>query len=353
MSVHDTILGHLIGWGLPRRHEDAATEGLAFLLQRHPEVRERFVGLLQAAQPELPEDLRFATQESFSAGRPDLCGRHGDAVRVFVENKFGAALTDNQPVSYLDRLAAEPAASLLVFIVPEWRRVYLWRELLERLKAAHVGHRELGAQLVEIAGRAHDQRLHILSWAAVFKALGAGAGDDARANLEQLVGVCRSADDSDSRPLLREELTDPQVPTRLIQYVNIVRGVLDKGAADAFRAVSRSNSSFWYALGQKIQFAGEKAPVAWLGVDLIRWRKYETGPLWLSFDWNWGQAKNVKDRLQAWASEQQRVLCDIDDGVMLSIQLLAGREQHAVIDDVIAQLRTIGALIRGGPAPTT
>ena len=91
--------------------------------------------------------------------------------------------------------------------------------------------------------------------------------------------------------------------------------------------------------------------VAWLGVDLIRWRKYETGPLWLTFDWNFGQAKHVKDRLQAWASEQQRVLCEIDDGVMLSLQLLAGREQHAVIDDLIAQLRTIGALLRGGPAP--
>ena len=54
---------------------------------------------------------------------------------------------------------------------------------------------------------------------------------------------------------------------------------------------------------------------------------------------------------RAWASEQQRVLCEIDDGVMLSLQLLAGREQHAVIDDLIAQLRTIGALLRGGPAP--
>ena len=61
------------------------------------------------------------------------------------------------------------------------------------------------------------------------------------------------------------------------------------------------------------------------------------------------QAKHVKDRLQAWAGEQQRILCDIDDGVMLGINLLAGREQPAVIEDVIGQLRTIGALIRGGP----
>ena len=33
-----------------------------------------------------------------------MCGRHGDAVRVLVESKFWAALTDNQPVGYLAKL---------------------------------------------------------------------------------------------------------------------------------------------------------------------------------------------------------------------------------------------------------
>lgn len=346
MSAHETILGHLIGWGLPRRYEDAATEGLAFLLDRHPQLRERFTALLRAAQPGLEGELRFTTQELAAAGRPDLCGRQGDAVRVFVENKFAAALTDHQPLTYLERLAAEPAPTLLLFIAPEWRRVYLWRELQERLRAAGVAHRELDAQTLEITGKAHSQRLQILAWSAVLKHLGEGISDDARANLDQFAGVCRTADESESRPLLREELTDPQIPGRLIQYIGIARAVVDKGCPDVFRAVSGRNSFYWYALGQKIQFTGDRGPVAWLGVDLMRWRKYETGPLWLAFDWNYGQAKQVKERLQAWAAEHQRVLCDVEDGVMLSLDLLVGREQQAVIDDLIAQLRTIAGQLR-------
>ncbi len=350
MSEHETILGHLVGWGLRRRYEDAATEGLAFLLDRHAPLRQRFVALLRAALPELPEDLRFTTQESLAAGRPDMCGRHGEATRVFVEAKFGAALTDAQPLVYLELLAAEPAPTLLLFIVPEWRRVHLWRELLERLKAAHVAHRELDPQTLEIVGRAHVQRLHITDWAAVLRTLRAGAGDDdARMNVEQLAGLCRTGDEDEARPLLREELSDPQVPARVIQYVNIVRGVVGKGCDGVFRGVSRGTSFYWFALGQKIQFAGERGPVAWIGVDLLRWKQYETGPLWLSFEWNFGQAKLVRERLQAWAAEQKRVLHDFDEGVMLSLELLVGREQAAVIDDVIAQLRTIAGLLRAAP----
>lgn len=350
MGEHETILGHLVGWGLRRRHEDAATEGLAFLLDRHVPLRRRFVALLRAALPDLPEELRFTTQESIAGGRPDMCGRHGEARRVFVEAKFGAALTDAQPLAYLELLAAEPAPTLLLFIAPEWRRLHLWRELLERLKAAHVAYREIDAQTLEIAGRAHAQRLHIVDWTAVLRTLRAGADDDAtRMNVEQLAGLCRAGDDDEARPLLREELSDPQVPARVIQYVNIVRGVVARGCDGVFRGVSKSTGFYWFAIGQKIQFAGERGPVAWLGVDLLRWKRYETGPLWLTFDWNFGQAKLVRERLQAWAAEHRRILHDFDEGVMLSLELLVGREQAAVIDEVIAQLRTIAGLLRAAP----
>jgi len=345
MRAHDTILGHLVGWGLPRRYEEAALEGLAFLLQRYPPLRDTFTALLRAAQPGLPDDLQFATQLSPTAGRPDMAGRSGDQVRVLIETKFGAALADHQPLAPLERLAAEPAATLLLFIAPVWRRPHLRRELLERLKAAGVGQREVD-DVLEITGQAHHPRIHILGWTAVLKALGEGCPAEARANLEQLTGLCRLADDDDTRPLVREELTDPQVPARLIQYLGIVRAVIARGPADVFRPVSSKHGSSTAAIGQKIQFSGDKGPVAWIGLDLTQWRKHEAGPLWLHFEWNLGQAKLVRERLQAWASERQRILIDTDDGVVLHLELIVGREQPAVIDDVIAQLRTINALIR-------
>lgn len=345
MSAHDTILGHLVGWGLPRRHEDAATEGLAFLLQRDPAMRATFIALLRAAQPGLPDDLQFVGQPATTPGHTDLCGRVGESPRVLVLPKFGAALADDQPLAALDRLAAEPARTLLLLIAPEWRRPYLRRELVERLRSARVAHHDIDDTL-EITARAHTQRIHVLGWSAVLKALADGAGPAARADLEQLAGLCRIADDRDARPLVREELTDPQVPARLIQYLHIVRAVVQRAPADVVRPVSSKHASMATAIGQKIQFGGDKGPVAWIGVDLAHWREHEAGPLWLHFEWNLGQAKHVKERLQAWAGERRRILHDTDDGVVLHLELLVGREQPAVIDDVIAQLRAIGVQLR-------
>lgn len=345
LKAHDTILGHLVGWALPRRQEDAATEGLAFLLQRDPAMRATFVALLRAAQPGLPDDLQFVSQPASTPGHTDLIGRHGESPRVLVLPKFGAALADDQPLAALERLAAEPARTLVLLIAPEWRRPHLRRELAERLRVARVAHHDVDDTL-EITARPHTQRIHVLGWAAILKALADGAGPDARADLEQLAGLVRLADDSDARPLLREELTDPQIPARLIQYLGIVRAVVQKAPADVIRPVSSKNSSSTAAIGQKIQFAGDKGPVAWIGLDLAHWRQHEAGPLWLHFEWSLGQAKLVKERLQPWASERRRILAETDDGVILHLDLLVGREQPAVIDDVIAQLRTIGAALR-------
>lgn len=55
--------------------------------------------------------------------------------------------------------------------------------------------------------------------------------------------------------------------------------------------------------------------------------------------------------LAAWVSASGRVLQDNPDGVMHHIDLLVEREQAVVIDDVIAQLRTIDALLRGAVTP--
>ena len=50
------------------------------------------------------------------------------AERLFIENKFWAGLTENQPAGYLDRLRAEGGAVLL-FVVPTKRLPILWPEL--------------------------------------------------------------------------------------------------------------------------------------------------------------------------------------------------------------------------------
>lgn len=352
MSGHDTILGHLVGWGLSQRYEDAATEGLAFMLRRHEKLRQRFVALLREAQPDLPGSLHFTTQSLFTTCRPDMCGRTDDKVPVFVENKFWAALTENQPVAYLDRLTEQSVPSLLLFIAPERRRASLWRELLERLTTGKIAHQEVSSQLVEIIGKPYSQRLQVLGWTALFRAL-EGSDDHARANLEQLAGVCHAADAADSMPLVQEELTDIKLPARLMQYTDIVREVVETGCVDVFHAASSNrHTCWWHGYGQRIQFNWDPALSAWLGVDLVNWRKYEEGPIWLHFSGQFGQTWNVEARLRAWAEDHGRILREDKEGLMLHLPLRAGQERHCVIADLIAQLRVIGETLRMIPTLT-
>jgi hypothetical protein len=351
MSGHETILGHLVTWGLSQRYEDAATEGLAFLLRSDGQLRQQFVALLQAAQPGLPGNLHFTTQETFDGCRLDMCGRTDNGAPVFIENKFWAALTGNQPVAYLERLARQQIPSLLVFIVPEQRRTSLWHELLSRLAVEGVAHKEVGAHLVEIVGKPHSQRLHMSSWTAVFKAL-EGGDERARANLEQLKGVCHAAKEADLTPLVQEELIDTRVPARLMQYTNIVINVVEAGCPGVFPAASRDrHKCWWHGYGQRIHFAWDPPLSAWLGVGLNNWHKYAAGPLWLYFSKEYGQTPDIETRLHTWANlDGKRLLREDNEGLALHLPLRVGCELHTVTEDVIAQIRAIGDVLRPAPA---
>jgi len=57
---------------------------------------------------------------------------------LFVENKFWAGLTDNQPISYLKQLAKYTQPTVLLVVVPEAREQTVWRELIRRLKGADI-----------------------------------------------------------------------------------------------------------------------------------------------------------------------------------------------------------------------
>lgn len=73
--------------------------------------------------------LRFRTQASNSEGsRPDIVGEAQDGVaHLILEGKFWAALTEAQPVGYLQQF---PTNGTLMFVCPARRVESLWKELL-------------------------------------------------------------------------------------------------------------------------------------------------------------------------------------------------------------------------------
>lgn len=116
-----TVFSHIVQKRLSRENENVATEALAYILGYSKGARKGMMKLLRGIESGLPEELRFQTQETEGKTRPDMWGydyAKGDP-RVYIENKFWAALTDNQPVNYLDHLAKYVQPTVLLVVVPE------------------------------------------------------------------------------------------------------------------------------------------------------------------------------------------------------------------------------------------
>ena len=127
-----SVLAHVVLGGT-LQNEPAATQALAYILRSSPDIARAFVGMLQEANIEF-DPGRIEAEQEHEEARPDLRIHDGDGrVRVFVENKFWAGLTDAQPVSYLEDLP-EDLPSALMFIVPEQRVPTVWSELKERCR---------------------------------------------------------------------------------------------------------------------------------------------------------------------------------------------------------------------------
>jgi hypothetical protein len=115
------LFGHLVS-RFSTHPENLATEALAFILNRSATMREELRNLFGRTGIELPPLARFRSQAGDDQGNiPDLIGLDATGVeRLFIENKFWAGLTENQPAGYLERLSANDSG-LLIFIVPSRR----------------------------------------------------------------------------------------------------------------------------------------------------------------------------------------------------------------------------------------
>lgn len=162
-----SVLGKVIPEVMQK--EPAATQALHHILGASSDLARTFVDLLEGGRFEIG---RIAPEWAYGKGfKPDLSIYDaGGILRMFVENKFGARLTPNQPVAYLKKLDAHPA-SVLAFIVPENRIDSLWDELKGLCLSE-------GLVLTEESPTGHHRRISvakrtmlITSWSRVLNAL--------------------------------------------------------------------------------------------------------------------------------------------------------------------------------------
>jgi hypothetical protein len=117
-----TVLSHIVQKRLSQESENVATEALAFILLSYKAAHNGMMKLIRGVDPKMPR-LWFRTQQTEGHNRPDMWGYDDQGEpHVFVENKFWAGLTENQPVSYVRRLAEYAQPTILLVIGPEDRK---------------------------------------------------------------------------------------------------------------------------------------------------------------------------------------------------------------------------------------
>jgi hypothetical protein len=222
------LFGHLAA-RFSTSPENLATEAVAFIVNRSAAMREALRRLVGRTGIELPSLARFCSQAGDEQGNiPDLVGLDATGTeRLFVENKFWAGLTENQPAGYLERLSTE-GGGVLVFVVPSKRLPIVWTELASSAmnRAKRLPNPEQLAGNLLFARLSSSTAIAATTWSAVLDSLEAAAraSDEAAdaADIAQLRSLCDVMDMEAFLPVRIEELTNLEVPRRLIGLVDLI-----------------------------------------------------------------------------------------------------------------------------------
>lgn len=352
-----TVLSHIVQEHLSKKKENTATEVLDYILHSSEPARSGLMKLLRGIAPNLPS-LKFRTQKTDDNARPDMWGYDGNVPRVFIENKFWAAFTKNQPVKYLKLLAKQTQPTVLLIVVPAERQKTTWREL--RLKAkVSISSRDTVADGVRSVAISRGRILALTSWKTLLDAIKKELQiEDVRNNLNQLVGLCDAASQA-FVPMPSEQIKNKQTPDFILQLSSIVQRAVAE--ADE-RIVSTKNTleknprkgrldqaHTWKRTGRYICFPRAFGVGAWLGTEFTLWKDHGSTPLWLVFgNTEWQRGSDVRDVLEPWASRKGIPTVwrrDDYDGFAVGIKLMTGADEASVIASVVSQLTEIAKVL--------
>lgn len=344
------MLKHIVWSRLSSETENVATEALWFVVDAYEPARAALMKVLRGLVPDLP-GLVFETQATVDAARPDMTGRDADRAHVFIENKFWAGLTDQQPMGYLEALRdGGTDRAILLFVAPAERVPSLWRELDQRLEVARVGRETLHVPPgIEYAVRTSlGPVLAISAWHQVLGAIQLELASDPTgiADLDQLRAVCAISDREAFRPLTSEYVTDQEWPAFLLRMGDLTRTVVDLGVERGVLDVKGlMPSSTWQRIGRYASLVRSNAGV-WVGVDLTAWRDHGATPLWLAFSTtDWGRGNAFRDEIRLWAKERGAPFASWGgSGFAVGLRLPLGAERGAVAASVVHQIEQMDAV---------
>ena len=359
-----TVFSHIVQKRLSRENENVATEALSYVLGYSKAARNGMMKLLRGIVPELP-DLRFQTQQTEGKSRPDMCGYDRANPRVYIENKFWAALTENQPVDYIEQLSkyTQPKTTVLLVVVPEAREQMLWRVLCRKLRDAGISveKQDAGNGIVASVSTGKGPALALTSWARLISAFELEAANDqaAQSDLLQLRALCKAADTD--VPISAQEVSDVRTPSFILQLSSIVQEATEKAiSAESLYKGRFKPQANWKRIGQYARFSDEQGVGVWLGIHFGLWKKYGETPLWAVFSGiDWGRAREARALLEPWATQNGVFTASHPtdefqyDSFVVAINIEFGEERDQVTNAIAGRLKEMAgvlSVLRSNPA---
>ena len=305
----------------------------------------------------IPHGNEPQTEYAHGSSRPDMegCDDH-ESPYVYVESKFWAGLTENQPVSYIKILARRSRRShptLLLVVVPESNEEAVWGQLTKKLTEEGISTEQPSyAGIVKYTKTGEGPVLALTSWTKLLSFLESTASDDpaARSDLVQLRAFCEQEEDA-SHPVYLEEVTNQRTPALILKLNEIVRKTRDRAIARHVLYMASSKGKERHMSGVSSDYNGIFATVLpnnryglWFGLDFRLWKEFGGTPLWVKFSTavDWGRARDVRRRLENWATPKGIVTATKRDGsFVVAIDIPSGEDDDQVVSKILERFKGI------------
>ena len=359
MSEDRSLLAHLVP-KLTSGVEDAATDALAFILNKSPACMSALVDMLSADGRQLASLLHAKTQVRASdADRPDLVAYDRDgSMRLIIESKFWAPLQDGQPPRYVRHLPCDGPA-LLLFVAPLARHETLWVKIERQFRDAtdlNLGPRRDFGKLwiaeVEESQTDYEERgdsekcVALMSWDALLTGL-EHADTSVDGDIGQVRSLAAQQDQVAFTPLHQEELV-ASVPRRITSFCDLVDGVVNRGKRDDWlttKDMKRVNQRDSYTRFAGFLDANASMLIGLaLRVDMDQWARIGASPIWLRI-WHQqqinGRPIDLDELGTRWNTAGWLPCRREPDWLWIPIELPTGLEYEDVLDEATRQVKRV------------
>jgi hypothetical protein len=346
-----TLFGHL-ALRFSSHPENLATEALAFILKNSPAASTAFIRALRTVGADVPDAVTYETQQvGVENSIPDMkCFDPTGTVRIIVENKFWAGLTDNQPTTYLRELPTGQS-SVLLFIVPETRRKLVWDDLARRCEKAEIQVADVCTDTqIWISSVNDTHKLGVTSWSYILSVLASATIEErdasAHNDVVQLRGLCERMDAEAFLPLTSEELSNLEMPRRIMDLsylpIDIVAEATKAGYCDM---KNQRETSSRYGSGKYVRIGRFST---WVAFDAAAWRDLGRSPMWLQFYSDYNNLTEVRELLTPLRVSHPPMCFDFNGYVCVPLMLPTGVERNVVIRKAVEQVGRVAELLNAG-----